>query len=322
MRSNTILNAARTFCIICTCILPASAFSQSNATSRLSIPENSAFIKNIDSHKFQEATPPDNPVLFRWDFSENKEYIYDYEQKVATENEMSGFGPNSKNSITAQSTTGNGTLAYKSEKGKIARFVLENLTLKSTFENENIDKNAPKTMEMKSPPLIIQGVKEDGNLSIPSSAQTLLLKLLFPLPSEPMKKSDTVSTEVNMPFNAMGSLLLVKGHSKTTLEKYVEINGIKCAKLVSVIDISDLEIPPELKGKFVALAKGNSVFYFDIENRKFISGNLALLMAMDIETQSPEVKFSGENKQPEMLPSTIKMAMNSDNFISVTIIEK
>jgi len=75
--------------------------------------------------------------------------------------------------------TGNGILSYRSERYKTARFVLKNLIIKSEHSVEGSE-TAPKTIKMKSPPMIVQGVKEDGNLSIPSSSQTLLLKLLFP----------------------------------------------------------------------------------------------------------------------------------------------
>jgi hypothetical protein len=234
---------------------------------------------------------------------------------------MNGFGPNGKDTVSVQNMTGAGILSYKSERDNTARFVLENIVLKSEHSAEGSE-TSPKTMEMKSPPMVIQGVKEDGNLSIPSSSQTLLLKLLFPLPAQPMKVSDTILNEANMPFNAMGSLLYVKGHSKITLTKYVEINGHKCAKFTSDIDISKMDIPPEMEGKYMALAKGKSVFYFDVDNRKFIVGKLALLMAMDIEAKSPKMNFPDDKENSEKMPETIKMAMNSDNLITLSIIEK
>lgn len=322
MRNYQYLKFFLVFLIVLGCFLPSTGTAQDNKQiESFAIKDNSSFIDMIDDQTYREINPPEDATLFRWDFSENKEYSYNFSQKVTTQNFMNGFGPSRKDTVSSQNMTGNGILSYKSEKDKTARFVLENLILKSEHSADDSEA-APKTMEMKSPPMIIQSVKEDGNLSIPSSSQTLLLKLLFPLPAQPMKVSETISNEANMPFNAMGSLLYVKGHSKITLTKYVEINGHKCAKFTSDINISKMDIPPEMEGKYVALAKGKSVFYFDVDNRKFITGKLALLMAMDIEAKSPQMTFSDNKEKSEELPETIKMAMNSDNLILLSIIEK
>lgn len=322
MRNYRLLKTLLVIVIALGCFLPSSAITQDDMqTESFIIKEKSVFIDMIDDDAYREISPPESATLFRWDFSEDKEYSYNYSQKVVTQNFMNGFGPDRKNIVSSQEMTGNGILSYKSEKNKTARFVLENLILKLNYSDEESE-NSPKTMEMKSPPMIIQGVKENGNLSIPSSSQTLLLKLLFPLPEQPMKVSETISSEANMPFNAMGSLLHVKGHSDITLTKYVEIDGHICAKFTSDIDISKMDIPPEMDGKYVSFAKGKSVFYFDLNNHKFLAGKLALLMVMDIEAKSPEMKFSDDKEKSEELPEITKMAMNSDNLITLKIIDK
>lgn len=300
---------------------PATGISQNSIPHRgLSIKDHSSFIDKIEVQSYEAVDPPNDAILYRWDFSDNKEYSYKFIQKVVTQNLMTGMGPDSKDTISLSKMSGDGKLSYKSEKNNTARFVLEDLRLKA--EHSSDDPNAaPKTMEMKQPPMVLQGVKEDGNLIIPTSSQSLLLKLLFPLPEKPMKVSETTTVEANLPFNAMGSLLYIKGFSKITLTKCVRINGYRCAKFVSNIDISKMDIPPEIKGKFVAFAKGKSVFYFDIERRKFISGNLALLMAMDIETESPQMTYSDNKEQSQAQPKKVKLIMNGDNLISLDIIE-
>lgn len=310
-----------TISIIIGFISASVGFPQDKMNSKpFRLKNHSSFIPKIDDRKDDAINPPEDAVLFRWDFSGNKVYAYHFSQKVVSQNLISSFGPEKEDRVSNQNVTGDGVLSYKSGKDNTARFVLENLVLKSEMKTESAD-SKPKTIEMKSPPMIIQGVKEDGNLAIPSSSQTLLLKLLFPLPEKPLKVSETISVEVNMPFNAMGSLLYVNGHSKITLSKFVEISGHKCAKLISNIDISKLDIPPELEGKYTVFAKGKSVFYFDLLNRKFIEGKLALLMAMDIETKSPQVDFKNGDEKSTDLPETIKMAMNNDIFVSLSIIE-
>ena len=321
MRNIQYLKIVFVLLLILGCFLPSTGITQDNIQiESFENKDNSSFIDIIDDQAYREIRPFEDATLFRWDFSENKEYSYNFSQKAKTQNFMNGFGANRKGTFSSQIMTGNGILSYRSEKDKTARFVLENLMLKLEHPTDD-NETAPKTTEMKSPPMIIQGVKEDGNLSIPSSSQTLLLKLLFPLPAQPMKVSETIINEANMPFNAMGSLLYIKGHSRITLEKYVEINGHNCAKFTSDIDISKMDIPPEMEGNYIALVKGKSVFFFDVDNRKFIAGKLALLMAMDIDAKSPEMKFSDDEEKSDELPETIKIAMNSDNLITLSIIE-
>ena len=132
---------------------------------------------------------------------------------------------------------------------------------------------------------------------------------------------ESVSIPAQMPFNAMGSLLQVTGHLETRLADYVLIDGKTCAKLETDIDISTLNPPEELEGDYRCQVKGKSVFYFNIEGRHFMSGKVAMLMSMRIEAPAPSVDFSDDtDTDTEKRPSMIKMAMDSDNFISVDYI--
>ena len=101
--------------------------------------------------------------------------------------------------------------------------------------------------------------------------------------------------------------------------EYVEIGGKTCAKLQTDIDISELNVPAEIKGDYKCQVKGRSVFYFNVEDRHFISGKVALLMSMRIAAPTPKMNFpkSQAGKNP---PETIKMAMDSDNLLSVKYI--
>lgn len=266
-----------------------------------------------------EASMPDpkEAPLLRWDFSEDHVYPYDFHQDTVTEHQIDdGFG-SFQGQTNTQQMESNGRLSLKSEGNHIARFVLENLTV--SMEIDLSDSGEPQTMTSQAPPFVIQGIKEDGRMQLGNSPQELLLRTLFPIPPEPLAMGESVSIPAQMPFNAMGSLLQVTGHLETRLANYVLIDGKTCAKLETDIDISTLNPPEELEGDYRCQVKGKSVFYFNIEDRHFMSGKVAMLMSMRIEAPAPSVDFSGESDTDKM-PSMIRMAMDSDNFISVDYI--
>jgi hypothetical protein len=117
----------------------------------------------------------------------------------------------------------------------------------------------------------------------------------------------------------MGSLLHVTGNSEIKLADYVQINGKTCAKLKTEIDISTLNVPEEMKGNYKCQVKGRSIFYFNIEDRHFMSGRVAMLMSMRVEALTPKMDFPQEINKGSV-PETVKMAMDSDNFLSVEYI--
>ena len=124
---------------------------------------------------------------------------------------------------------------------------------------------------------------------------------------------------MQVPFNAMGSLLYAQGRSRITLTRYVKIGKRTCAQLDVDTDISKLKVPSELKGEYKCSTKGTSVFYFDVTNRSFVSGAIALIMQFNIDAPMPQMRIPGEDA-PDM-PKRSKMSMTSDNLIRVKLKE-
>jgi hypothetical protein len=278
------------------------------------LPPDSAFIEQIEPISYPALSAPAEPLLLRWDFSGTQVYPYDFAQQTRMVSEMDGMFGHGERRPTRQSTESKGKLSLKSEGRHIARFVLEDLEVRIDFDLPN--SGGTDSKEMRAPPMVIQGIKEDGSMEIGNSSQELLLKSLFPIPPIPLAIGDSVAVPAKMPFNAMGSLLHVTGASETTLADYVLVDGKACAKLETEIDLSTLEIPEELKGEYTCRVRGRSVFYFNVENRHFMSGRVALLISMRVAAPTPEMNFPGETQAADR-PKTIKMAMDSDNLISV-----
>lgn len=281
------------------------------------IPLGSVFLDQIDLENYPSLPSPEQALLLRWDFSGDKVYPFDFLQKTIVKNEMDDLSGAENRHVSEQNMENYGELSLKSEGNNIARLVLEDLTM--NIEMSIPGKDEPKVIKSQAPAMVIQGIKEDGSMKLGYSSQELLLKTLFPIPPTPLKIGDSVSIPAQMPFNAMGSLLHVTGTSKIKLVDYVQIAGKNCAKLKTAIDISTLNVPLEMEGNYKCQVKGSSIFYFNLDNRHFMSGRVALLMSMRVEAPTPKIEFPQEINK-ENIPKMINMAMDSDNFLSVEYI--
>lgn len=266
----------------------------------------SQFAKEATKKKYKETDPPSAAALFRWDFSKaHVVHAYDYEQEVW------------KKTYKEQKMSTKGTLLIKSQGDSTAELVLKEM--KMSMEIMDMRKGEPRTIEEHIPSSVVQGMKKDGSGSFGNSSQGMILKMLFPLPPKVLKVGESVDVPAQMPFNAMGSMLQVTGNSRITLTRYVKIGKNTCAQLNVDTDISQLKVPPELKGEYKYSTKGTSVFYFDVANRSFVSGTIVLLIQFSIDAPMPQMKISGGDA-PDM-PKRYKMSMKSDNLIRVKLKE-
>ncbi len=249
--------------------------------------EKSSFEGELSKKEYPKAKSPEMKQTFRWDFSKKYKFVYDYEQKVKM---TSSFG-------VGQSMNATGLLSMKAKGDKTANLVISDFNIESDI-----------TAGMKTPTVVIQGVTQDSKISGIDASQNQSIKLLFPLPAEPLAVGQSSSIPGKMPFNAYGSLLWVNGDTKLTLESYVTIDSHVCAKLNVVIDISNLDVPEELTGEYACSTKGVGILYFDIEDKCFHSGELALIMSIRAKP--------GETTS---LPvGQMEMNMDFDNFMRFT----
>jgi len=278
---------------------------------------SSQFTKEVTKEKYEETDPPSAPPVFRWDFSKaNVVHTYAYEQEVRNRSDMgSSFGGGSGD--TGQEMSAKGALLIKSQGDGTASLVLKDMKMSMKMNAGGGEE--PKTMEQAMPPVVVQGMKEDGSGSFGNSSQDMLLKMLFPLPSGSLGVGESFDVPSQMPFNAMGSMLQVKGRTRITLARYVKIGKRTCAQLDVDTDISKLKVPPELNGEYKCSTKGTSVFYFDVANRSFVSGTIALIMQFSIDAPMPRMKMPGGDA-PDM-PKRTKISMVGDNLIRVKLKE-
>lgn len=272
----------------------------------------SQFIAQMSKAVYPAVSSPVADPLFRWDFSKAKVvHEYTYEQEVRNRSEL-GSSLVGESGSMGQEMSADGMLLIRSVGDHTAELVLKDMKMKAKMD---MGQGEPKTMEQQMPPFVVQGMKEDSSAPYGNSSMELLLKMLFPLPPEPLKVGTSVDVPAQMPFNAIGSVLQVTGRSRITLAGYVKIKDRICARLNVDTDISKLKLPEELKGEYKCSVKGLSVFYFDIESRAFVSGEIAMMIAFSIDAPIPQMKIEGENGGK--LPKRTQMSMKSDNFIRV-----
>lgn len=221
-----------------------------------------------------------------------------------------------KSDGAGQAMSAKGVLLIKSQGDGTANMVLKDMKMSMKIEMNN---EAPQTMGQQMPPVVVQGMKEDGSGSFGNTSQDMALKKLFPLPTKELKVGESIDVPAQMPFNAMGSMLQVKGRSRITLTRYVTAGKRTYAQFDVDTDISELKVPKELKGEYKCFNKEKAVFYFDVESRSFVSGTIAALMKFSIDAPMPEME-SSEKDAPDM-PKRAQMSMMSDNLIRVKLRE-
>ena len=297
-------------------LLTVSLYTVSCAAKKNTVDTESPLEEEVDEVAYKKVDPPSEAPVFRWDFSKpNVVHQYAYEQVGRSKADMlSSFV--SKPGGMEQEMSAKGLLLIKSQGDSTAILVLKNLKMSMGMD---INESESKTMEQQMPPIVVQGMKEDGSCPFGNSDQELFLKMLFPLPEKALKVGESVDMPAQMLFNAMGSVLQVTGRSRITLTRYVEIDDSICAELNVDTDISKLDVPTEMIGEYKASAKGTSVFYFDISNRAFVSGTTDMILQFSVDAPMPQIKIQGEDTSG--IPKRIEMSMAMDSLISVKLKE-
>ncbi len=276
----------------------------------------SQFEKEVGKEKHKNVDPPSVDPIFRWDFSKtNLVHTFTFEQEVRSKTAMRQTLVDKPGGME-QEMSAKGLLLIKSQGDSTAEFVLKDIKMSMKMD---MGEDEPKTMGQQMPPFVVQGMKEDGSGSFGNSSQDMLLKMVFPLPPKSLKVGESVDVPAQMPFNAMGSMLKVTGRSCITLTQYVKIGDRTCAQLDVDTDISKIKVPKELEGEYECSTKGTSVFYFDVANRSFVSGTVALLMQFSIDAPMPQIDITGEDTSN--IPKRSKISMLSDNLIKVKLKE-
>ncbi|MES0491108.1 MAG: hypothetical protein ABUK01_14005 [Leptospirales bacterium] len=180
----------------------------------------------------------------------------------------------------------------KSNKNHTADFTFQKTTGEVIVKYDISSKTRKTTLKFNE--FVMEGVHENSTWSNPiENTESMCYYFAFALPDKPAEHLEFYEREIEVPWNVNNLKLKIKGKMTTTLTGYVEIDNRAHAKLQSIIKINEVEIPDDAEDKMGCSVNGTSVFYFDIYNRTFHSGTMAVHLdcyskAMKIESDGNE----------------------------------
>lgn len=264
---------------------------------------------NIEQYPYAEA-PSEAPIL-RWDFSGYDQYRYLIEIDASS---VTHIDAGDLSDDSTQTSTAEGDMIIKSQGDHTARIVLENIEVATDFSPD--DGNDSDILKVTGQTMVLQGLKEDGTMGSCNTSEEALVKLILPLPSTPLELGESVDVPVQVPFNAMGSPLPVKGTTTITLKEYVSVNGQLCARLISDIDISEIDIPEEIEGDYECTLTGVSDYLFAVDSKKFILGEVAIVINMKGDFATPDADSGGEGFDT---PDRVKIEMEVEEHLQIQL---
>ena len=214
---------------------------------------------------------------FVWDFSQPKKYIYSYWQEVDGKNNMDKNMPADKSKII-----GNGYLTVRVKENNLADLSLTDLKTDMILFDDN--GKAKDTMSDTAPASVIQNMKPNSTFG--KDNHNFVFDLIFPLPTKKLQIGEKDKIPMEIPFNANGSRLSVKGFNTLEFVGMEKFEGKEVAILEGNIDIFDLEIPEELNGVYKSTSIGKGTYYFDLENQYFVGADIQLTMKAIIDTET------------------------------------
>jgi hypothetical protein len=170
---------------------------RSLSTQELTLDRKSKFLSELRKQEYNKVNAPNKTPVFRWNFTDNNDtYKYSYEQKVHNESDMGKAFENGTRK-TVQDMSVKGYIYIRSQGDGTAEFVLKDAKMNMAI-NTGSDTESKK-MEQEMPPMVLQGMKENGLGASCSSPQDMLLKMIFPLPSKDLKVGEYVDVPAQMP---------------------------------------------------------------------------------------------------------------------------
>lgn len=271
----------------------------------------SRYEKEVDLEKYPEAPAPEVPPLLRWDLSGRQAWAYDYQQDSVTEShlELPAMGPAGTKDQPEQAVRAQGTLTLRAQGNATATM---SLNVRITVARPG---QAPQRVTPE--PLTVDGVQEDGTMrGDDPSTRGSMMRLLFPLPTRPLKVGESETAPKSFPVEVMSQKLTARGVSRLTLDGYVRIGKRTCARLSTSLDVLRLDVPADVKGSFRYISRARAIYYFDVNERVFVSGRVSALTSTRGTGPPPEAqaKWPAAQRRP-----TFRLSTDNDTLLTVRL---
>ncbi len=193
---------------------------------------------------------------FKWDFRQNRKFVYSFFQTVDGENQLAANDSARKTFIT-----GYGRLNVKVKSPEYADISLSDF--KFSMVEYNLDGSKNETSQDQADGIEVEDFKPDG--SFENGNLDLLFEVLFPLPKSKIAVGETDTLAIEYPFPTNSKPLTNKGYQALNFVGYEDFEGRNCAVIESEILIDKLEIPQDLEGDYESSSTGSARYYFDLE---------------------------------------------------------
>lgn len=201
----------------------------------------------------------------KWNFKNFDKLTYDYHQVMENQTSL-GFG----DPILSEAK---GTLIISVKESGKADIIFKEVKMSMFSISEEGDTN--RTMSQVSPDFFMQDMDEFGNIDGPLNQRTeLLAQILFPVPTEEIGIGEKSKLPAVMPFNMFGSIINVNGYNEIKLEAIDD--GM--ARISTVLDIAEYDIPEDADVNYDCYVKGTSNYSFNLSEGYFKTADLDFTM--------------------------------------------
>ncbi len=258
---------------------------------------NSRYFTQLSAKYFPETTVL-TATVFRWDFSRIRAHRYRYSSKSEVSQKGGLFGKESSlDSFIAE----DGFVIIDSRGRGTAKVMLGSVKQTVRVGDETTENNLSEQVLFKHMP---ENGKIDTELNDPLNASVYAF---FIVPETPLRVGESIDMTVEMSFREVGVLHKKNVQIHLKLTKYVRIGTHLCARLDGDVSIPASEAINAKGDKSNFSARGTWVAFFDIEDRRLLSGAVAFLMCNVAETKAPSNELS----------NTMHMVSSSDTFIQI-----
>lgn len=240
-----------------------------------------------------------------WTFDNFEKLTYEYHQIAENKSSMMNFGKQDGKMLSKAT----GLLIVSPKGDGKADVVFKNVEMSLLSVSE--DGDTTQTMKQSVPDFFMQDMNKFGKVEGNLNQQTeLLAQTLFPIPSEKLKVGETSKIPVSMPFNMLGSVMNVTGFNEVKLESLQDSK----AKVSTVLDVSEFDIPEDADVNYECYMKGSSNYTFDMPQGYFETIDLDITMVLKNlanENKEKNDSLAGQEAMLKKLAEGFGMEMNT-----------
>jgi hypothetical protein len=247
----------------------------------------------------------ENERAIRWKFQNFEKLTYNFTQKTEI-NPMGGIF-----SAFGITNTATGKLTITPTSNEKADLVLKDLNMGEMGDllTQNLKKEGGQI-----PDMFVRGLKSDGTIDGEiSEAMQLFYTGILPIPTQDLKVGESIKIPAQMPMNAFGSQIMVKGYQTLTLKSIEENLYI----FENDILINEYDIPKDVQQEHQHEIKGKGEYIFDIEKGYFTKAEVELKIKMkisDLQKNSVNNEDKNQNATPDSIQEKMPFKMDFGNM--------